>query len=245
MYDAVGKASQNEVGLNLAPKVYSPSAQVSAFRVEGRIQEDGSVSGKWNSEAGTQGTFLATKQDSSSGAQPQTAISYQKRRGAIPCAVDSEVLRRVFRDLRAGSEQAARLEIARQAQEGALTGAAQPQTVAHHDQVRVAYSVIVIARGRAGEQKISLGPALLEEENLPKPVASVEFNIGDYYQLTQRQQAPNRARIVLDFMKPPPFDLSIPSLAPTPKNSSIEVVGNHSMWVSGVFEKLIRAFADN
>jgi hypothetical protein len=105
--------------------------------------------------------------------------------------------------------------------------------------VRVAYSVIVIARGRAGEQKISLGPALLEEENLPKPVASVEFNIGDYYQLTQRQQAPNRARIVLDFMKPPPFDLSIPSLAPTPKDSSIEVVGNHSMWVSGVFEKLI------
>ena len=85
---------------------------------------------------------------------------------------------------------------------------------------------------------MALDLAIIEEGNLPKPLESVEFDIGAWYQYSTQQQAPNRARVVLDFTKPPPFELSNPSLAPTPNDSSIEVSGNDSMWVSGVYEKI-------
>ena len=239
-----GSADNSGVQLNLTPSSFPEGADVGPVRAEGVIQEDGSLSGEWRSTVGTRGTFLAFKRDplvsgESQAAQPQVAISYTKRRGVIPCAVDSEVLRRIFRELSAGSDEAARLEIARQAQVGALTGA-QPTSATAADlaQVRGAYSVMVTARGRTGEQKLALDSAILEEENLPKPLEVVEFNIGTWYQHSNNMQAPNRARVTLDFTKPPPFELSNPSLAPTPNNSGIEVVGNDSMWVSGVYEKL-------
>lgn len=242
-YDVVGNAEKNRISLTLTPRVYPQNAEVGTVQAEGLIQEDGSLSGEWISDVGTRGNFLGFKQGPvGAGTQPPPqpmAISYQKRRGAVPCAVDSELLRRIFRDLSTGSDEAARLEIARQAQNRALADSpATPITAFQHATVRGAYSVLVTARGRTGEQKIALDPAILEEGNLPKPIESVEFDIGAWHQLKTQQQASNRVRVVLDFTKPPPLEVSNPSSGPTQNNSYIEVIGNDSMWVSGVYEKV-------
>jgi len=243
IYDASGHAELNRISLNLTPRVFPEGSEVGIVNVTGSIQTDGSLSGDWSSEIGTHGNFIAFKQTLSSlTSQTSTslvAISYEKRCDVIPSAVNSEVLRRIYRDLSIASDEAAKLEIAKQKQTDALTGKSNVVAISEqYAQVRSAYSVIVTARGLNGEQKLALNMAILEEENLPKPLEFVEFNIGNWYQHIKQEKAPNSARIVLDFTKPPAFELTNPSLTPTRNNSAIEVIGNDSMWVSGVYEKL-------
>jgi hypothetical protein len=104
--------------------------------------------------------------------------------------------------------------------------------------MRELFKVSILVRGTNGEQIVSDDPALLRDGALPKPIQSVQFDIGGIYQLIQKQLAPNRATVTLDFSRPPLFDLTNASNAPTPNASLIHVIGTDSMWVSGLVDRI-------
>ena len=239
-FDFVGEAKDSKIQLNLAPKQFPENLDMGPLEVKGELQPDGSLSGTWEGEIGTVGTFLAFKSqaivrppDSDKILISETiAISHEKRCRIPSCVVDAEVLKRIYKDLSAGSDEGSRLEVAKN------SPASQPQNLV---QVRGWYSVVIIAKGVNGEQIISLDPSLLDEGNLPKPLSSIEFDIGAYYKISRQTgiDAPNRVHVKLDFTKPPLLDLSNPGTGPTPNDSSVIVNGNDSMWVSGIYEKLL------
>lgn len=246
IYDCTGNIDDNRIQLHITPRAFPEAAQVSAGEVTGTIQPDGSLTGNWTTEQGTAGTFLAFKRDLPTGqvvsaaTSPVIVVSFEKQTRVASCVVDIDVLRRIHRELSTGSDEAARLEMARHAQLANAPPAANvPQQQMDYAQIRSLYSVMIIARGLHGEQIMSLDPAVIDEGRLPKPLASIQFDIGSFYQLGRNMLAPNRATVRLDFTKPPFFDFSNPSQAPTQNDSIIHVAGNDSMWVSGIYEKMV------
>jgi hypothetical protein len=248
IYDCVGDVRDNHVDLETVPRVVPEGAQASHGKVGGTIRPDGSLMGEWSTEQGASGTLIAFKQNVPSGytagintaTAPAMVVSFERQTRVKSCVVDVEVLRRIHRELSTGSDEAARLDFARQTQLSTAPPSPNvPSQKLDYAQVRGPYSVMIFAKGIDGEQVVSLDPSVLDEGRLPKPLASIQFDIGGFYQLARNQLAPNRAVVRLDFTRPPVFDISNVSPLPTPNDSMIQVIGNDSMWVSGVYEKMV------
>jgi hypothetical protein len=248
IFDCAGVIRDNNINLDITPRSFPEGSRIAPGKVVGAIQPDGSLTGHWSTELGTAGTFIAFKREIPSGqpigvntsASPAMAVSFEKQTRLKSCVIDIDILRRIYRELSTGSDEAARLEIAKQTQLSTAPAAANvPPQQLDFAKTRSLYNVTILAKGLNGEQIMSLDPAILDESHLPKPLVSIQFDIGNFYQYMRNMLAPNRATIRLDFTKPPLFDLSNPSLAPTPNDSIIMVAGNDSMWVSGVYEKMV------
>jgi hypothetical protein len=248
VYDCIGDVRDNHVGLETTPRVVPEGVEASHGKVSGRIQPDGSLTGEWSTEQGASGTLIAFKRSVPSGhtaglnaaTAPAMVFSSERHTRVKPCVVDVDVLRRIHRELSTASDEAARLEFARQTQLSTAPPAANvPSQKVDYAQVRSVYSVMILAKGVHGEQVVSLDPSVLDGGHLPKPLASIQFDIGSFYQFTQNRLAPNRTVVRLDFTRPPVFDISNVSLLPTPNDSMIQVIGNDSMWVSGVHDKMV------
>ncbi len=245
-YDCAGAVEENRIDLSIAPRVFPQDMQLLPGRAKGNILPDGSIAGEWQTEDGGEGTFVGVKHTglvpqavlSGGGAGSTMAMRYERGNRLSSCAVDVDILRRIYRDLNAGSDEAARLELGRTPHSPEVTGAMPPVTVSEPARMRYLYSVTILATGADGEQILSLDPSLLDEGKLPTPLQSIKFAIGDLYEHLQRMPAPNRAVITLDFSRPALFDLSNVSNSPTPNGSTIMVGGYESMWVSGVYGKI-------
>ena len=242
VFACTGIVDGDGVALLLDPIPHPGNATMPRIQTIGGVDANGVLSGQWASEDGTAGGFSAVREDKlieAAAAPPTpaaaTAISYEKQIRAASCVVDIETLKRLYRALSTGADEAARLEHAR------LVRPPRPPLPELDDlaPVRQLYAVTLMARGSNGEQVLTLDPRVLEPGILPKPLRSIEFEIGlNYRLLTRGTEAPNRARVVLDFSRPPIFEFSNPSGQPTPNASVISVYGSDSIWVSGVYEKL-------
>lgn len=226
----------------LEPREAAEGVSLSPGTAKVAVQADGSLAGTWETVGQTFGGFVAVREAQPDGddrpeaptAAAATAIQYEKRTRVRSCVVDHDTLRRLFRDLMSGADEAARLDLARRQGQSGVELAA----------VRSGYSVTIMARGEDGEQVITLDPKVLETGLLPKPLRSISLDIGPYYRLINNgSEAPNRASVSLDFSRPPLVDVSNPSGTPTPNDSSIAVNGNDSIWVAGVYQKLLSTLA--
>lgn len=232
----IGTAQCNENGVVLRLVAADPSLleRFGNVSVEAALS-DGQLVGTWVTTVGTSGTFQAERLDGQappappSPAVPLTIAATEKRLRVPSCVVDAEALTRILAALRTGAEEAARTHHAKQAGPNPIP----------LERLNELYRVTMILRGAEGELVLSADDHALDRERIPRPLQSVEFEIGLSYRIElSGQQAPNRATVTLDFSRPPAFDISNPSGAPTPNNSQISVYGSEPIWVSGVFERI-------
>jgi hypothetical protein len=244
VFDALGTIEADAITFLLTPRATSPGVEIKTATVRGIVEDDGTFRGQWETEGGTLGTFVAIQEDTSrqnlkATAVPSnpavTATLFEKSTRLPASVVDYDMLRRVYRDLKIGAEEASRLAIAT-----AQASPASGRPPHSPENIRLLNSVSIVARGTSGEQVVTIDPDVLNRELLPKPLLFITFEIGLYHRLMLNGgEAPNRVLVNFDFSKPAIFDLSNPSGSPTPNNSSIKVTGTDSIWVSGVYEKVL------
>jgi hypothetical protein len=245
VFDVTGAIEEHSVTFVLTPREAVSGVELREGSAKASLQADGTLTGTWGTHAGTFGTFVAVREGAPFPVEPitaptgaaATAISYEKKTRVPSCVVDNDSLKRLYRDLSTGADEAARLDLARRQQlsDGQET-VHQPTSLAL---VRALYSVTIIARGESGEQIVTLDAQMLSLDVLPKPLKSITLDVGFYYRLrTNGVDAQNRASVTLDFTKPPLVDLRNASGSPTPNESAIAVYGNDSIWVAGVFERI-------
>lgn len=119
VFDLEGSVERASLEAVLTPRVMPEKTEINSAKLEGQLQADGNLAGEWTIDENS-GTFLTVKQAefASSSAPPRgsfvaaTAINYEKRSPIRSCMVDSEMLRRIYKDMNAGSDEAARLDIA-------------------------------------------------------------------------------------------------------------------------------------
>lgn len=235
------QASMTGEQLKLSLEPSENPKNVAVPRATGRavLQPDGILRGIWEATDNTFGTFAAVRQGQAAQAQsnnvgPVMFASQTKQTPVKSCAVDQDTLKRLFRDMTAGAQDATRLELA-------STPAQSEQSAEQitFQQLRPLYAVTITAQGESGQTVSAIDSAdFLSTEVLPKPLQKITFDLGFHYRFQRQFDAPNRAIVTLDFSKPPLFDLTSPSGVPTPNESNISVLGRDSVWVAGIFEKL-------
>lgn len=242
-YEAVGTVADGQLLLELSPTEAMPGLVVTRAKMQGSIQPDGLLRGNWETELGTAGTFVAVReqqlQQGLNSFDPQaaaaTAVLYEKNCKVPPCVVDYDTLRQLYRVMSSSASDAFRM--------AAVNVSGNPDA---ERTLRLAHSVTILARGESGEQILTLDQDILKQESLPRPLQLITFDLGHYYKLVFRgADAPNRATVTLDFSKPRPIDLSNASGSPTPNRSMIHVIGSGSIWVSGVYQKLLSTIEQN
>ncbi len=235
-FDVTGEATDERLTLHLAPREVMPGIQITPTTVRGEVQNDGSIRGDWQAQQGTAGIFVAEReqkvQERLNSFDPQaaaaTAVAYEKTTRIPSCVVDYDILRRLYRDLSEGAAEALRIALA-------TPGNMQDEKV-----LRLAHAITILAHGENGEQVLTIDSAVLVQETLPRPLQSVRLELGLNYKIVLKgADAPNRAFVLLDLSKPKLFDLANPAGAPTPNNSTISVYGTGSIWVSGVYQRLL------
>jgi hypothetical protein len=182
---------------------------------------------------------------------PAYDISVFRRRGArreprVPaCTVDVEVFKRIFRALADASPQSVQHQVA-QIRDG-RDKPTSPEKAARLDyglraeeaRLRALNAVGLILEERDGKLIWECDESALESHMLPKPLRRSTFETGFVIRfLDTQQKLPNSATVVLDFDKPPAFDIFDPSIAPTPNASSIVVYGTDETWIYGVSSSL-------
>jgi hypothetical protein len=106
--------------------------------------------------------------------------------------------------------------------------------------VKGLFVVSVTIEGVNGEKYFGNDEAIFNSPNLPDRIASVYFDTGSRHRgLNQNRNPLNWASVLLDFTKPPRFDLNNPVSSPTPNNSNIHVHGNDHSWVNTVFQTVM------
>lgn len=61
-FDAAGETTGGQLVLDLAPKEVMPGIAIAPAKVQGVLQNDGSIRGDWQTELGTAGTFVAVRE---------------------------------------------------------------------------------------------------------------------------------------------------------------------------------------
>ncbi len=235
VFEACGEAGEDQIALNLTPIEAMPGIVVPSAKMRAKMQSDGSIRGEWETDGGTAGIVIAVReqqiQQGLNTFDPQaaaaTAFVFDKNARVPPCVVDYDTLRQLYREMSLGAAEALRMALA------------DPNNTVDEKVLRLAHAVTIQAWADNGDQIITLDGNVLRQESLPRPLRVIRFELGLYYRIVLKGESPNRAFVTLDFAKPRPFDLSNPSGSPTPNNSAISVIGNGSIWVSGIYQKLL------
>jgi hypothetical protein len=235
-FDLTGKFADGELLLNLVPREVMPGVELSHAEVHGVLKGDGSIRGEWHADQGTAGTLVAVReqhvQQGLSTLDPQaaaaTAFAYEKATRIPSCVVDYDMLRQLHRALFDGAVEALRIALGN------------PSNKIDEKVLRLAHAITISARGTNGETLLTIDPVVLTQESLPRPLQFIRLELGlNHKIILNGTEAPNRAAVTLDFSKPRALDLSNAQGAPTPNNSSISVYGTGSIWVSGVYQRLL------
>jgi hypothetical protein len=180
----------------------------------------------------------------SKGERPETPAPEFHYRGLyraerIPaCAISLGDLKRLYIDLSEKTREALERQL------GSFQG--QPgQSTKELEEIKAEVKNIggmsVVILGGRGERLLSNTTNPFEGQDLPDVVTNITFDSAAALQ-TYDVTAPNRFRLVLDFTEPPSFSTYDPWNQRTPNNSSIEVQGPDTTWVSGVYEYVISFF---
>jgi hypothetical protein len=257
-----GRISQ----LQLSPASAPEGVELRPVAVQVRIDEEGKLVGDWHTDEGRVGTLVAGRQSgvkTMEAEQPDISIpTYDitvfKRRGArreprVPaCTVGVEMFKRIFRSLINAGRQSVQYQVAQI--RDSLQAPASPEDAARLEhalrseeaRLRALNSVGVILEGADGKLIWECDEDALEAHMLPKPLRRITFETGFVTRFLESQQKlPNSAAVVLDFGKPPAFDISDPSIAPTPNASSIVVYGTDETWVYGASSDLESLISQN
>lgn len=235
-FDLTGKFEDGELLLDFVPREVMPGVQLAPAKVRGTLQDDGSIKGEWQTDQGTAGTLVAVReqhvQQGLSSLDPQaaaaTALAYEKATRIPSCVVDYDILRQLHRALSDGAVEALRIALAN------------PGNKTDEKVLRLAHAITITAHGMNGEKLLTIDPAVLTQESLPRPLQFIRIELGLHHKIILNgAEAPNRAAVALDFSKPRALDLTNAPGTPTPNNSSISVYGTGSIWVSGVYQRLL------
>lgn len=101
----------------------------------------------------------------------------------------------------------------------------------------------VIVIGAKGEQVVETSVEALSDENLPDKIMSITFDSASTLQRFNVSLL-NRFRLNLDFKEPLGFHAYNPWNQPTLNNSSLEVIGPNTTWVTGVYETVLSFFRE-
>ncbi|MCI0560057.1 MAG: hypothetical protein MN733_16330, partial [Nitrososphaera sp.] len=189
---------------------------------------------------------------------PSYDVSAFRFRGArreqkVPaCFLDTEILKRIYTTLEDASQNSVDHQIQRiragiQSQERAsVTRRDEESLNAEAERLRAIYTVGITMEGADGKRIIEYDKNALEPEQLPKPLLRLVFDIGVLASYVEPSRTlPIGATVVLDFSRPPAYDISNPSIAPTPNASSIVLYGTDETWVSGLATNLENVFSQN
>jgi hypothetical protein len=245
--------------LQLSPAVAPEGVELRPVAVKVGIDQEGRLIGDWNTDEGRAGILVASRLSSMEGVDadqspasiPTYDVSVFRRRGArreprVPaCTVTVEVFKRIFRSLAEASRQLVQLQVG-QIRDG-LKAPTSPEEAAQLEhrlrteeaRLRALNAVGLILEAADGKLIWECDESALDSDMLPTPLRRITFEIGFVARFLETQQKlPSSATVVLDFGKPPAFDISDPSIAPTPNASSIVVYGTDETWVYGVSSSL-------
>lgn len=119
-----------------------------------------------------------------------------------------------------------------------------PQKLGHlKDEARNIGGLTVIIIGANGDQIVDTRIDVLSQDNLPDKIASITFDSASALKGININLL-NSFRLNLDFTEPPGFHSYNPWDQPTPNNSTLEVSGPNTSWVSGVQETVVSFFGE-
>ncbi len=101
------------------------------------------------------------------------------------------------------------------------------------------YKVVIHIYGARGEYIFTENEGIFDDPSLPDRINRVVFENSTRFKTFTQREPVNQFRIIFDFTAPPIIDFNIsPSIA-TPINSSIDIVGENTTWVSGTYKKIV------
>ncbi len=156
----------------------------------------------------------------------------------LPCVVSLEDLRRLYADLSVKSSRAL---------EQHLNAVPRPQNVSPEQfenlkaQALQEGGLTVTVQGADGEQVVASSEGALAADVIPDRINWIAFDSAASMQ--PHNLVPlNRFTLRLDFTEPPGFDTYNPWDEPTPNTSELQVIGNDTTWVTGVYESTLAFF---
>lgn len=171
----------------------------------------------------------------------QTDVGYTYKSNRIFELIPNSTLdlfffKKLYSVLKVSTEESANQDIAKLVQSPDKT---QEEFEGLKTYAKSLYKVVIHIYGSRGEYIFTENSNMFNDPSLPDKINRVIFENSTRFKTFTQREPVNQFRIVFDFTTPPIFDFNIsPSLA-TPINSSIDIVGENAMWVSGTYKKIV------
>ena len=248
----------DELDLELSSISAQPGVEIVAGRVHGGLRSDGSISGEWETVAGTAGTFqvfphtaLMSRSEGPLPAVSQAAgrtsgtaigsaseaalpVKIRLKNPAISCSLDKGELRRLADILQERSNAARDLELAEFKPDGLP-----PEELARQRAVlSESFNLNLTITSNDGRELFGAIDQIFNSPNYPEEVASVFIASDNTLRAVHNYYPRNAFRLYLHFTRPAVFDFRILPGLDTPNASSLEVEGYDATWANGVFREI-------
>lgn len=148
--------------------------------------------------------------------------------------LDLEFLKKLYKELSNKVKEAAEIEV-REAIK--LPNMDDKQFHEYKESLKNSHDLAITVLGLV-DTTVGSDISVLSPENVPDDIHTVIFDSSVKFKFFFNREPKNFLKIHFDFNKPPIFDFSNPSHAPTPNQSFIQVSGNNDTWVNGVFQSI-------
>lgn len=257
MFSCSGAVAE-ELDLKLTPLSAQPGVEIAQGRVHGNLRSDGSISGDWETVAGTAGTFhvfphTALMSGSSgplpavtgaagrsqghttgSSVQEPLPVKIRLKKPSINCSLDKAELRRLAEILQERANAARDLELAEFRPEGLPPNELERQRAV----LRESFVLKFTLNGNDGRELFGTIKEIFDSPNYPEEVASVFVASDNTLRAVHNYYPRNAFRLFLYFTKPAVLDFRILPGLDTPNASNFEVEGYDATWANGVFREI-------
>lgn len=250
--------------LELSPLSAAEGVEITAGRVRGHLRPDGSISGEWETIAGTAGTFqvfphaalmgateaapVSPSHGNRSPSEPEKGAAVEEdlsvkihlKRPAINCSLDRAELKHLAEILQERSNAARDLELATFHPEGLAPEVLERQ----RNLLRESFTLKFTVMGSDGRELFGTIREVFESPNYPEEVSALFVASDNTLRAVHNYYPRNAFRLFLYFSKPAVLDFRILPGLDTPNASNFEVEGYDATWANGVFRE-IDAFLKN
>jgi hypothetical protein len=258
MFSCSGEVAE-ELDLELVPLSAQPGVEIAAGRVHGNLRSDGSISGEWDTVAGTAGTFhvfphTALMSSGSGGPLPAVTgaaegsqghasgssveeplpVKIRLKKPTISCSLDKADLRRLAEILQQRANAARDLELAEFRPERLPPDKLERQRAVLSESFVLKFTI----NGSDGPELFGTIREVFDSPNYPEEVASVFVASDNTLRAVHNYYPRNAFRLFLYFTKPAVFDFRIFPGLDTPNASNFEVEGYDATWANGVFREI-------
>lgn len=255
-----------ELDLELVPLSAQPDVEIEAGRVRGNLRLDGSISGEWETAAGTAGTFhvfphialmsrdsgapLQAVTGAASGSQGHATgssvdepipVKIRLSKPMISCSIDKAGLRRLAEILQERANAARELELAQFGPQGLPADELKRKRAVLSE----CFVLKLTINGTDGRELFGTIREVFDSPNYPDEVASVIVASDNTLRAVHNYYPRNAFRLFLYFAKPAVFDFRILPGLDTPNPSKLEVEGFDATWANGVFREIDAFLSDN